>query len=387
MIGRGCVILLGLVLASCSDPGPEIEAARSEERGPIDAAASDADPIAPETTADETADGVLDAPPGDVDPIDGVPEIGDDGRTPPAGATSPNLKVAFVGDQGASANTLAVLELIKRERADFLIVLGDFDYKDDPALWDANLTKGLGADFPVFAAAGNHDVAKWPDYQKRLVDRLAKIPDAKCTGEYGVKMACTYRGLFFVLSGVGTIGSGHERYLEETLAADRSIFRVCAWHKNQRDMQVGTKGDEVGWGAYRICQNAGAMIMTGHEHSYARTKTLASLGDPGRAHGAFGEFDRLVLRSGAPGRTYVTVSGLGGVGIRAYDRALHDDDGWWATYYTSDRHVRSGKSLATAAGYGVTFVTFGVDGDPHKARGIFKNVAGIEIDGYELRRE
>lgn len=322
-------------------------------------------------------------PDGDVTGSDGP----GDTTTPTAGATIPNLKVAFVGDQGASSNTTAVLKLIKAEGAHFLVVLGDFDYKEDADLWDAQLTTGLGADFPVFAAVGNHDEPVWPDYKKKLEARLAKITGAKCTGDYGVKSSCTYQGLFFILSGVGTMGTGHDTYIKDQLAADKSIWRVCAWHKNQHDMQIGDKGNEVGWPAYQACQNGGAMVMTGHEHSYSRTKTLMGIGNAAMGHGATGEFAKMIVKTGAPGSNFVTVSGLGGVGIRDYQAAQHADDTWWASWYAVNGHLKNGVKLSTPSGYAATFVTYNVDGDPKKARGYAKNVAGVELDSYEIRRE
>jgi predicted phosphodiesterase len=316
-----------------------------------------------------------------------------DGTVPPAGATQANLKVAFIGDQGASSNTIAVLRQIKSEGAQFVVILGDFDYQSDPDKFDTNLTTGLGADFPVFAAAGNHDVDAWPEYKKRLETRLAKVAGAKCTGDYGNKMSCNYLGLFFVLSGIGTMGdrTSHEAYIKDQLTTDKSIWRVCAWHKNQHDMQIGGKSDEVGWTAYQLCQNNGALVMTGHEHSYSRTKTLNAVGDKTKGHGAVGEFNRLVVKAGAPGNTFVTVSGLGGVDIRDYEATSHADDTWWASWYAINGHLKNGTRLSTASGsgvgYGATFVTFNVDGDPKKARGYFKNLKGVEIDSFEIRRE
>jgi len=316
-----------------------------------------------------------------------------DGTVPPAGSTIPNLKVAFLGDQGDNSNTIAVLRQVKAEGAHFLVILGDFDYSSDPNAFDDNLVTGLGADFPVFAAAGNHDVDAWPGYKTKLTTRLAKIAGAKCTGEYGQKMSCTYNGLFFILSAIGTMGtrSEHEAYIRDQLTTDKSIWRVCAWHKNQHDMQIGGKTDEVGWPAYQICQNNGALVMTGHEHSYSRTKTLNAVGDRTKGHGAIGEFAKLVVKAGAPGNTFVTVSGLGGVDIRDFEATSHADDTWWASWYAINGHLKHGTRLTTASGsgvgYGATFVTFNVDGDPKKARGYFKNLRGVEIDSYEVRRE
>ena len=48
------------------------------------------------------------------------------------------------------------------------------------------------------------------------------------------------------------------------------------WHKNQRILQVGSKSDEVGFEAYNRCAKMGAIIVTGHEHSYCRSKPISS---------------------------------------------------------------------------------------------------------------
>ena len=164
--------------------------------------------------------------------------------------TSPNFKVAFIGDQGNGRYSVAVLELIKNEEANMVIHSGDFDYNDNPNHWNRQINHVLGSDFPYFASIGNHDVKKWNEYQKKLYERLAEIPDAKCTGDLGVKSACNYQGLFFILSGAGTMDSGHKDYIEDKLSEDDSVWRICSWHKNMNKMQVGYKDDETGWQVY-----------------------------------------------------------------------------------------------------------------------------------------
>ncbi len=120
------------------------------------------------------------------------------------------LKVAFIGDQGRGSAAMAVLNLIASEGAHLVLHQGDFDYHDDPSGWDAMITGVLGADFPYFASVGNHDTDAWSGsngYQSKLVARLNRLPpgDVSCSGDLGVQSACTYKGLFFILSGVGTI--------------------------------------------------------------------------------------------------------------------------------------------------------------------------------------
>ena len=115
----------------------------------------------------------------------------------------PELRVAFIGDQGLGPNAIAVLELIKDEGAQMVLHQGDFDYKDDPGKWDRQISDVLGSDFPYFASIGHHDVNAWSGYQKKLNERLVKNSDAVCNGDLGVKSSCSYRGLFFLLVAPG----------------------------------------------------------------------------------------------------------------------------------------------------------------------------------------
>src|SRR5688572_2964417 len=85
-----------------------------------------------------------------------------------AAAVTPDLKVAFIGDQGLGTNPTAVLNLVKNEGAQALFHPGDFDYADNPTAWDNMMTNTLGANFLVFGTVGNHDVTMWSAYQDVL---------------------------------------------------------------------------------------------------------------------------------------------------------------------------------------------------------------------------
>jgi hypothetical protein len=89
-----------------------------------------------------------------------------------------------------------------------------------------------------------------------------------------------------------------------------------------------------------------------------------------------------------PGRTFVTVSGLGGNSIRTQVRctptattapfpSLNTSDPScpiWASIYTSNQ---SGV-------LGAQFITFNVDGNPKKATGYFKNINNVTIDTFTI---
>ncbi|MEX2159162.1 MAG: flexitail domain-containing putative surface protein [Dehalococcoidia bacterium] len=299
--------------------------------------------------------------------------------------TTPNLKVAFIGDQGIGANATAVLNLIEAEGADMALHLGDLGYGSEllpqTAIdWDAQVTNVLGADFPYFAVIGNHDVGSWTTYQSLLLNRLAQIPGANCSGDYGVMASCTYQGLFFILSGAGTQPNvpdhqPHIDYITNALAQDNSIWRICAWHKNQTALQAGAKTNEVGWGPYEACENGRAIIATAHEHSYQRTRTLRSVEQQA--------IDALWPNAGAvevrDGSTFAFVAGLAGQSIRPQLRCLpiiapYGCNGEWASIYTTNQ----------GANYGALFIEFNVDGDSRKANAYFKNITGAVVDSFSI---
>lgn len=293
-------------------------------------------------------------------------------------ATAPNLMVAFIGDVGSSASTDDVLRLILSEGADMVIHSGDFDYGSNPDGWDARITKILGADYPYFACVGNHDLDAWPRYQQKLLQRFARVKGASFTGDLGVQSACTYRGLFFILSGVGVTGEGHEAFIHHQLEQDQHVWRICSWHKDQNALQVGGKGDEVGWRAYEEAIRRGAIVATGHEHSYARTRTLIDA-EKQKVDASCPDADQLCVGAG---RSFVFQSGLGGRSIRVQQRCLpatfpYGCHGEWAKIYTASQ----------GATYGALFIVFNVDGDPNRARGYFKNVAGAVVDSFTVTHD
>lgn len=278
-------------------------------------------------------------------------------------STSANFKVAFIGDQGLTANSQAVLQLIKYEGAQMVLHSGDLDYADNPAAWDAQINSVLGPDFPYFVSIGNHDLVAWSGYQQKLLERLGRVAGASCTGNLGVKSACHYQGLFFLLTGPGVMDTGHDLYIRDQLAQDSSVWSVCSWHKNQRLMQTGSKTDETGWGVYEECRKGGGIVATGHNHSYSRTYLMNNF----QTQSVVGTSS--VLRI-TPGESFVFVSGLGGQSI--YTQQI--GGAWWASIYTASQ----------GATYGALFCTFNDNNQPDHASCYFKNINGQIIDQFEV---
>lgn len=301
---------------------------------------------------------------------------GDDASdtTGPVEPGAVDIIIAFIGDQGWEPagqrnGPRAVLQLIKDEGADAVMHQGDFDYLDDPAAWEAQIDDVLGPDFPYFVSVGNHDVARWTGaggYQDLMERRLERL-GISWDGKLGVMAAIDFRGIYMVFGAPGVLGADPAVYADffnDRLAADASAWSICSWHKNQRLMQVGGKTDQTGWEVYERCRERGAIIATGHEHSYSRTHLLADV----QSQTITFKADTLELTNGT---SFVFVSGLGGESIR--EQKLVGD--WWASIWTSTQ----------GANYGALFGAFGIDGQSDLAHFYFKDIDGRIADEFWVR--
>jgi len=260
-----------------------------------------------------------------------------------------------------------VLNLVKNWGASFIIHSGDFEYDNDPQLFEDNLNAVLGPDYPYFASIGNHDLLAWNGHSQRLTARLQRFGgNLNCTGEIGVNMACNWNGIFFVLSGVGTRGNGHEEYMDNAFASSSAVWKVASWHKNQRLMQIGGKFDETGWEIYDTARKHGAIITTGHEHSYCRSFMMADFESQVVAN-----FDATLELT--PGETFAFVSGLGGKEVRDWNERLISNE-WWAAYGASDNNIQ----------YGALLCTFNINGDLRKAHCTFTDINGKVWDDFDI---
>jgi len=283
---------------------------------------------------------------------------------------SSHFKVAFFGDQGLYDGSESVLELVKSEGATMIVHLGDLDYEDDPASWDAMITKHLSDSFPYLVVIGNHDTTKWTTsngYQDVLERRYkaSGLADA-CSGTIGVDFVCGFNGVLFVLPGIGTFcdDTAHEQFVSDSLQKYKTLYswRVCGWHKLMRLMQVGGKDDETGWAVYETCRENGAIVASGHEHSYSRSYLMSSFQNQQMASTA----NPVQL---SDGNSFAFVNGLGGIEIRVQDPQLAANP-YWAKVYTSDQN----------ANYGAVFCDF----HQNSTSCYFKSIDNNIIDSWTV---
>jgi hypothetical protein len=185
-------------------------------------------------------------------------------------ATDPNLKIAFVGDTADGSRWGSVANLIKNEGAHAVMVAGDMTYDADPPGWWSRTEGAFGTTFPVFLARGNHDDSSWSGFLGKAQNHLGGA--TRTTGRHNALYKTVFKGLTIVNIKKGDTASD----VNNTFGSDTATWKVCGWHQNQNKMQVGGKGDEMGWAVYEACRQQGAIIITGHEHTYHRTKTMTN---------------------------------------------------------------------------------------------------------------
>jgi predicted phosphodiesterase len=294
--------------------------------------------------------------------------------------TPVNFKVAFFGDLGTDKNSMKLLRLVKDEGTEMVIHLGDIDYDDDPAGHAAVIDRIFGADFPYIMLIGNHDEDHWyghGGYQELQEGRLRSI-NVTWTGELGIMSTIKYKGFSIVMVSPGITGwnlfsDKHAKYLKKKLKDDTSAWKICAWHKNQHKMQVSRKGNATGWRVYDECRKQGAIIVTGHSHTYSRSYLLDNIKD----QKVSSKTNNLEI---APGKSFVVVSGLGGGGwfkrggSSFSGQYRKPTDPWWASVYTADQGAKNGA----------LFCEFNKDGNSKLAKCYFKNIDNEIIDQFTI---
>lgn len=286
-------------------------------------------------------------------------------------STDPNLKIGFIGDTDTGTKFRNVLTLIKNENAAAVVVEGDMSYSSDPTTWWNDVNAVLGSSFPVFISRGNHDDPSWTGYLAEAANHLGGA--TRVAGAHDANYKTTFRGLVLATVKLGDTGSRITPFLQ----SDDHIWKICQWHQNQQAMQIGGKGNEMGWDVYETCRQQGAIIQTGHEHSYERTKTLTSMTNQTVDTACSGANNLCV----GPGRTFASVVGLGGNSIRGQSRCLpatapYGCNGEWAFIYTSNQSAVNGAQ----------FIVFNDTGPKH-ASGYFKNVNGATVDTFTITHD
>ncbi len=298
--------------------------------------------------------------------------------------SSTKIKLAFTGDQGLTNDTKRALTMIREEGAQALVLLGDFDYQDKPDTWSSMLDTYLGKDFPVVSVMGNHEEKAWLGYSLVAQKQIEKLPKDMCSfktpADIGLHYSCKLGPVSIVMSApdinienAKKVNSA--KFMEKELIQFDTTWKLCAWHKPHKDLQLGVQRDNIGWDLYTTCQKAGAYILTGHDHSYARTKTMSDFANKVSLDSA--SEDVVLIGNGFSG---AIIAGLGGRSI--HKRGVNTGP-WWANTYSAEnlRIETQGRRSNIA---GVLFCTF--EKGKTEASCYFKMTDGKVIDVFTLKR-
>jgi hypothetical protein len=331
-----------------------------------------------------------------------------------SGEAIDEVKVAFMSNQ--PKDNAEVLALIKEEKANMIVHIGNMGYEDAKD-WKSMLYGTLGEKdgtktklLPYLPIKGEEDSPyeekpiKWSGYQsvfKSILESAEmKEKGFKCTYNsatmIGEKMVCTYKNLYFIVSGLGfpPLVEDQETFIKSAAEMSTDSWKICAWHKSNTNLKVGDKPESAARKYYQACIDNSAIVVNGYERNYARTKTITDLNIKYDENNAemrtpilvTGEPDKITL---ANKKGLVINSGLAG-GSTPYDLVNHAADDWWASYVTPNRYMKSGVvQEAPIFGNGALFMTFNADKDSNKARGEFKAKIMGEVkvlDSFEITR-
>ena len=311
---------------------------------------------------------------------------GSAGTTGSGGArpsTDPNLKIAFVGDTADGTNWRNVLKLALAEGAPAVVTAGDMTYDSDPAGWWSATESGRRPELSrsswraatTTTRPGRASSAEAANHLG-VANRIA--------GPHNAAYKTIFRGLDIVTIQKGDTGTT----ITNLFGTDNHIWKVCNWHQNQNKMQVGGKGDEMGWAVYEACRQKGAIIITGHEHTYHRTKTMTNTPDPDHRPDLLQRQQPLRRARAGPSSPSSAPAApacarrcaarrprrRAPLPVAEHQRPQLPDLG-------VDLHHQPGRELRRQ------FITFNVDGNPKKAHGLLQDHLGHDHRHlHDLRR-
>jgi hypothetical protein len=207
----------------------------------------------------------------------------------PAG---PRVRFTAAGDFGSNERADAVLKTIKSLNSDLTLALGDLSYGTTGAekQWCDYVTERLGEGYPFEVVAGNHESDGLNGNIHAFASCLPnELPDL--VGSYGtqyyvdvpakdplVRFVMISPGLDFP-DGEWNYRQGSSRYDWTARAIDSAREKAIPWvvvGMHMPCLTVGRYGCESGADVFDLLVSKRVdLILSGHDHSYQRSKQLA----------------------------------------------------------------------------------------------------------------
>jgi hypothetical protein len=223
-----------------------------------------------------------------------TPEPADTPAEPQVQATpaGPHVRFTAAGDFGSNERADAVLKTIKSLNSDLTLALGDLSYGRTGAekQWCDYVTERLGEGYPFEVVAGNHE----SDGENGNIHSFAsclpnELPDL--VGSYGtqyyvdvpakdplLRFVMISPGLHFP-DGEWNYRRSSSRYDWTARAIDSARAKAIPWlvvGMHKPCLSVGRYGCESGPDIFDLLVSKRVdLILSGHDHSYQRSKQLA----------------------------------------------------------------------------------------------------------------
>lgn len=316
------------------------------------------------------------------------------------------IKVALIGDTEAGTNFGTVLKMIAAEKANVVMINGDFGYGDSPTTWKNRVLASVDPDtLPIIGTLGNHDVGNNTNIYISILNSFRTAKNGlltSCTGKSGISEGhditavdevCTFGNVSIIGSGIGQVLS--KTYLENRLEVKlknvpADNWKLVGYHFTLASMNPGIKGDESSQKFFDIIRQNGAIGAQGHTHVAMASCPIISTfkkGSPIQCHPSFTNPEERFV---TPGTGMYVDSSLGGKEARTRQRCKNPTD-------VGCRHmvdIISGEGYTRTDGvrktnfnrFGAMFFVFNVGGDASKAFAYFKSIDGQIIFKFDLVR-
>jgi hypothetical protein len=156
---------------------------------------------------------------------------------------------------------------------------------------------------------------------------------------------------------------------------------MCAWHYNQRELQLCNKYNAVGFEAYEACRKYGAIVNNAHEHSYARTYSMNNLSSNlGLRLGVVDNNNNVTLDKG---QNMVFVHGASGASVRGECDGFGASP-WWAAWAASNGNKGTMQDASVGTSFGYLACTFRPGGVANRADCFYEDVNGRRFDEFSM---
>lgn len=316
------------------------------------------------------------------------------------------VKIALIGDTEGGPNFGAVLKMVAAEKADALMINGDFGYAYSPEQWKARILSSVDINtLPIIATLGNHDVGRNTNKYVSILKGLRNDKNGlttACTGTsaiseghdiIAVDETCTFGNVSVVGSGIGQVLSKaylENRFEQKLKAVPAGNWKLAGYHFTLSSMNPGIKSDEATQKFFDIIRQQGAIGAQGHTHIAMASCPINSTFKKGAAITCHPEFTNPEERFILPGTGIYVDSSVGGKEARSRKRCKKPTEAGcqhMVDMISKEGYTRTdGVKKTDFNRFGALFFIFNHGGDPTKALAYFKSIDGQIIFQFNVSR-